>query len=318
MRIHVPRLETSPWVDHLVDDIETLARRDRFRAHELAPDPESADVVLFPQCHMVDRRLAAIRRHPAARRHHDKVMVYDERDKPWLSYPGVYVSVPRRQFDPLRQRAWGYLRVENEFSRAEPISEPDLLFSFVGSPTAPCRTPLFGLRHPDAVVEEVRGFLFWDETSPDYEARRQRFREILQRSRFVLCPRGHGTSSFRLYETMAAGRVPVIISDAWVAPEGPHWGSFSLRVKESETAALPRLLEERASEWTELSQAARAAYDDYFGDRVVFHRVAEALAGIREGGGGTTGRRSVRARALLTVVGDSRLSRATHRLRANR
>ena len=30
------------------------------------------------------------------------------------------------------------------------------------------------------------------------------------RSKFFLCPRGTGTSSIRLYETLSAGRVPVI------------------------------------------------------------------------------------------------------------
>lgn len=42
--------------------------------------------------------------------------------------------------------------------------------------------------------------------------------KLIHDSRFVLCPRGGGPSSRRLYETMAAGRVPVVISPRWIPP----------------------------------------------------------------------------------------------------
>ena len=58
---------------------------------------------------MVDWRLRAIRQHLLARRHWKKVMVYDERDCPWRSFPGVYVSAPAQAFDGASQRAWGYI-----------------------------------------------------------------------------------------------------------------------------------------------------------------------------------------------------------------
>ena len=42
--------------------------------------------------------------------------------------------------------------------------------------------------------------------------------DFIRRTRFVLCPRGQGVSSIRLFEVMKSGRVPVIISDAFVPP----------------------------------------------------------------------------------------------------
>src|SRR4051794_35247965 len=242
MRIYLPRVETSPWSDVSVDDLEDLAKVDQFGVHELVEDLDHAEIVLFPQCHMVDWKLEAIRRHPAARRHWPKVMVVDERDRPWSSFPGVYVSQPRSRFASQEQRAWGYLRREDPQTRKSRTVEPDLLFSFIGSPTASCRRPLFELRHPDGIVEEIRDFMFWNPDSDDYQGKQRRYQEVLARSRFVLCPRGHGTSSIRLYETMAAGRVPVIISDEWVAPPGLDWDRFSLRVAESEAGLILELL----------------------------------------------------------------------------
>lgn len=97
----------------------------------------------------------------------------------------------------------------------------------------------------------------------------------MSNSRFVLCPRGKGTSSIRLYEALASGCVPVILSDQWVAPEGPAWESFSIRWPESDAAGLVATLEERDARWQEMGRAARAAYDQFFAPEVAFHRLIE-------------------------------------------
>ena len=74
---------------------------------------------------------------------------------------------------------------------------------------------------------------------------RARYVGSIKDSAFVLCPRGGGTSTFRLFETMMLGRVPVILSDQWVPRVGPDWESFSLRVMERDVSKVPRLLESR-------------------------------------------------------------------------
>ena len=219
-----------------------------------------------------DWRLGAIRTHELARRYPEKVHVYDERDQPWCAFPGVYVSMPRRHFRSGAQRAWAY-------STIPPVRSsilPDLLFSLVASPTARCRAPLFSLRHPDAVVERVEGFTFFDRTSRDFVGRRARYRDVLHRSRFVLCPRGRGTSSIRLYETLAAGRVPVIISDDWVAPDGPDWDSCSIRWPEGRVSGLVEFIAECDPDWQRLGANAAGVYRDYFSKDVSAQRILNA------------------------------------------
>jgi len=299
MHVFVARIGAAHTVDQPVDAFERLAAADRFGEHRLTPDPAQAAVVLFTQCHMVDSRLRALREHPVARKHWEKVMVFDERDRPWRSFPGVYVNARARGFDARSQRAWGYLGAPNTPS---PSPDPDLLFSFVGSATAPCRRPLFELDHPAAIVEEVRDFTFWDVASPGYEGLWARYREILGRSRFVLCPRGRGTSTFRLYEALGAGRVPVIISDEWVAPPGPDWDACSLRWPEGRTDGLVKLLEERDRVWPAMSSAATTAHSTFFSPEVTFHRVIELCRELRETGSGPVSALRVRSRSLAAAL----------------
>lgn len=311
LRIHLPRLELEPWGDLRVDQLEALAALDRFGVHELVGEPEAADVILFVQCHVVDWRLEAILAHPIARRYWGKVMVYDERDRPWLSFPGAYVCAPARTFDERRQRAASYVHVPEAAGAS--ARDPDLLFSFVGSATARCRRSLLELRHPDAIVEEVRDFMFWDSDAPGYAQRRDRYRDVLARSRFVLCPRGRGTSSFRLYEALAAGRVPVIISDEWVAPEGPNWSAFSLRVRESQIGGLEELLEHRTSDWAAMSKAATEAYEAYFSDSARFHRLGELLRHLHDARPVRSRRWKVRCRGVVRSAHEKARSRISPR-----
>jgi hypothetical protein len=309
MDVHLGRLGSEAH-DAPVDEFEQLAHADRFGEHRLTHDPKSAEVILFPQCHMLpaDWRLSAIRDHPLAVRYWDKVMVYDERDRPWCGFPGVYVSMPASGFDSRYQRAWGYVRACNPAPNGE---QPDLLFSFIGSPTHACRESLFGLHHPDAIVERVSGFMFHDPTSPGFAERRARFRTVLSRSRFVLCPRGHGTSSIRLFETLAAGRVPVIISDDWVPPVGPDWRTFSIRWPEGRADRLVEALKEFDTDWPDMCSAASAACRDFFGPEVDFHRVVQLCRELRSSStGGSFPRSGIRNRAWLRAHADA----ARHRI----
>ena len=91
-------------------------------------------------------------------------------------------SMPARSFDPRFQRSWGNFRGRRLPSRSNSLG-PSLLVYRVTHQR--CRRALFELRHPDAVIEEVRRFTFYDPGSPDFERRRQRFRTVMGRSRFV-------------------------------------------------------------------------------------------------------------------------------------
>jgi hypothetical protein len=79
---------------------------------------------------------------------------------------------------------------------------------------------------------------------------------------------------------MEAGRVPVIVSDAFTPPEGPDWPTFSLRVAEAETSGIPALLRRHETAAGEMGARARAAWEQWFAPPVTFHRITEACKGI--------------------------------------
>ncbi|OYU12441.1 MAG: hypothetical protein CFE38_08215 [Comamonadaceae bacterium PBBC1] len=59
--------------------------------------------------------------------------------------------------------------------------------------------------------------------------------DLLSNTIYILCPRGFGASSYRLYESMSWGCIPVIISDQFNKPEVfEDWSNFSISIKESD------------------------------------------------------------------------------------
>jgi hypothetical protein len=264
-----------------VDRFIELARRDAVGLHSLNDRPEEADVLLFPDAHLFDGdwRQARIRSHPLLRRWPGRSYVYNERDNPWCSWPGLYVSYPQSAFSWSRQRPAAYYRIDADFDRHRP---PGLLFSLMATPTHPCRIPLYELRHPDAHVERTEGFVFYDPSSVSFNDRRERYRSVVSDSLFVLCPRGGGTSSIRLYETLAAGRVPVIISDAWTPPLGPDWSACSIRWPEGVTDGLVEHLESMRDLAPAMGARARSVFEAWFAPEVAFHHLASLLEQLHQ------------------------------------
>ena len=50
------------------------------------------------------------------------------------------------------------------------------------------------------------------------DAKKSEFVDIMAQSVATLCPRGFGVQSIRFYETLSAGRIPILISDHYVLP----------------------------------------------------------------------------------------------------
>jgi hypothetical protein len=264
---------------------EQLAASDGVGRHRLVDDVADADAVLFTESHLLGRdwmRLA-IRRSAAFRAAPNRAYVYDETDLPWCALPGLYVSMPARSLRPALQVSVPYFAVEDPRGRVDDLddgADRDLLFSLAASRSHPCRVPLFDLRSARGIVDEAVGFTFYDPSSKDFALRRRRFAELVVRSKFVLCPRGSGTSSIRLYEVMAAGRVPVVISDDWVPPPTIDWPACSLRWPEGRTEGLVELLEAHETDAEKMGARARAEYDSVLAPSVAFDTQIEALRGL--------------------------------------
>jgi hypothetical protein len=139
------------------------------------------------------------------------------------------------------------------------------------------------LKHDRGSIENTSGFNFFGDANRSAEemaAAKKRYAETVRRSKFVLCPRGTGTASFRLFETLAAGRVPVIISDDWEPISGPDWGSCSIRIAEKSVREIPRMLEEAEASWPAMAASAKHVWNGYFAPDVIWHRLIESCIEI--------------------------------------
>jgi hypothetical protein len=101
--------------------------------------------------------------------------------------------------------------------------------SFVGSMTHPIRQELLSAVHdkPGVLIQAFE----WQETVSDKKA--DLFKYITQRSIFSLCPRGYGATSYRMYESIQLGAIPVYVSDKHLLPwsDEINWEEFCVIIK---------------------------------------------------------------------------------------
>lgn len=230
-----------------------------------AQSPADADIILyFEPNYLKDAGYARLLlKDPVIRSYPNKCFAVDYYDYPIGFMPGIYVGIPQGGFDPCRFRAGCYMGQYNAMTTA--LAEqrgrtPHLLYSFRGSASHPMRTRLFAaaIASPDGPVTQTYPWFTHSESE------KQSYAEEMLDSKFILCPRGQSTTSIRLFETMEMGRVPVIISDDWVPPEGPSWPLFSLRIAESRVKELPDLLRGYEPYAIEMGEQARLAWEQWF------------------------------------------------------
>lgn len=148
------------------------------------------------------------------------------------------------------------------------------LATFLGSiPTHPIRKEMFEkLKDKD---------LFWIEDVKTNKAAMPRFVEVTEQSIFTLCPRGYGKTSFRLYEAMQLGSVPVYISDTHWLPftKFLNWEEFCVIIKADLITSLPEILEKLYSsgKWCVMAARAKQVYDEYFCYESCFKWIAKIL-----------------------------------------
>jgi hypothetical protein len=231
---------------------------------------QDADIVLFAESGYIglDSILKLHARSRATPR--AEHFVFSESDWPFAYLPGLYCSLTK----PLPWAfSWAYLLDEGE-PEAMTDSEQPYLFSFVGrAETHPVRQGVLDLDGPHTPCLDIsrapERFPGWDYAHS--------FQQLIGRSRFVLCPRGIGTSSIRLFEAMRAGRVPVIISDAWIEPPVGEWSRFCLRVPEHAVTRIPQICEQHREASCAMGELARITFEAYFAPSLFLDHALDLL-----------------------------------------
>jgi hypothetical protein len=94
------------------------------------------------------------------------------------------------------------------------------------------------------------------------------WRDVMARSTFSLCPRGLGRASFRLYEALSVGSIPIYLWDdvEWLPYRDQlDWTEFSLSLPVSRIGDLPEMLRSLAPDRIARMQRRIAqVYDSHF------------------------------------------------------
>jgi hypothetical protein len=123
--------------------------------------------------------------------------------------------------------------------------QKDILASFRGVGSHPCRTALAKLHNGRNLVFEVvapSGHVGRiDATTGEVD---HAYADLMSRSVFAVIPRGDAMFSYRLTEALSFGCIPIVLSDGWVLPfdYSIDWPGVSLRLPEAQVALLPAVL----------------------------------------------------------------------------
>lgn len=258
----------KPWEhDGMLDSFRDSLRCAGHPRYQVAETEATADVVALVESVAPKdwRYLRLLEQEPVLRRRPDSCFVinYDDDAAGYLC--GLYAGLSASRFEPIMHRATGYLlkrtdRVDH-FAENREHTAAHLLFSFRGANSHRIRERLFATSDAWRQDGRIRRIDRWFDHTAQEEI--DYFEEILA-SHFVLCPRGIAATSHRIFEVMQLGRVPVILSDEWVAPAGPAWQRFSIRIAESKLDQIPELLRLRAGEAKEMGRLARTEWEEWF------------------------------------------------------
>jgi hypothetical protein len=256
--------------------------------HLLTDDPGVADLILLLGHSSLEPEL--LLRHPHYLAHPDKCAVYSDDDRYLPLVPGIQCSARNDRHSRVgRVFSWCYIAAFGQFSNPYIEAKAEsktFLFSFQGGSTSILRKRLYrcNFNRPDVLVEDTSIFHNWTLDQADRAVRQRRYADTIAASHFVLCPRGAGTGSIRLFEVMRAGVAPVLISDAYPLPPHVPWDTFLLRVAERDIKRLPELIEPHLPESAERGRRAREAWVNHFAPDKQFDAIVGlAAAALRHG-----------------------------------
>ncbi|QGG96001.1 hypothetical protein [Actinomarinicola tropica] len=125
---------------------------------------------------------------------------------------------------------------------------------------------------------------FRDAATTDLDDVRREYVDNLESSDYVLCVRGSGNYSYRLYEALSMGRIPVVVDTdlALPAPADVPWGDIAVWVRHQELDRLPELVAAHHAaldddERHDLQRRARAAWVEHLSPQGWFPHLGERL-----------------------------------------
>jgi hypothetical protein len=262
---------------------EWLAAHCNHTAHSLTEDPVDADIILFAETYNgLDPHFIKVIRHPVFRRFPSKCVLYHISDVTLTLCRTISPSIDRYNCNLHLRQSFSYIVRIHENLHIDQIPEAAILskrrrhlFSFTGEiSTHPVRSAILDLvDHPEAHLRHVPQRSSTIMSVQECRSHQESYLQTILDSEFVLCPRGIGPTSMRLFEVMQLGRVPVVIGDNWLPVADVPWREFAVFIPENDIKNLPTLLTQNRHLSTEMGKRARAVWLETFAPHHCFDQL---------------------------------------------
>jgi len=156
------------------------------------------------------------------------------------------------------------------------------LASFVGRPTHEIRLKLENLysSNNNFYIKNIDADKYTDKKNIKL------FKSLLNNSYFSICPRGYGPTSYRLYESILSGVVPVYVSDEFFLPyqEFLNWSEFSVLINNKDIEDLDVILEKKitSGEYLRLQKKLNEIKHKFFNYEFMYAYVLDQLKIIKK------------------------------------
>lgn len=118
------------------------------------------------------------------------------------------------------------------------------------------------------VLSDVEGYNLYDTSSASISQEDvDTFRTLLSDSIFGLCPRGYGPASFRFYETIQMGCIPIYISDEFWLPFKNYinWNKLCLMISPDQIHHIPAKVDQliESGEYKDMLEYGQYCYNNH-------------------------------------------------------
>jgi hypothetical protein len=260
------------WEKGYIDRIITMANKNPdLNQFRLVSHEDDADlVVLLESCTFkTQRNIKDFESLLYLNNNRRRLCTLNYEDSPPGFLPGLYSSLNAFKFDSSIHISWPHLILPNEKINNVLFNEEahtSLLFTFSGACSSNIRRKIFDLYSNSSSGYKIQEIKKWYNHNQD---EKQSYIDDIRMSKFVLCPKGLASYSHRIHETLALGKVPVIIADEWVPFNVPEKNYF-ITIPEKDIPNIVQILEEKEPEYERLRKNVITVYNKYFSPDICY------------------------------------------------
>lgn len=278
------------YIDNSISDLadtesRTLHKIKRYQSHmsfiNQVSSPDEADALIIQEktCFKDFKYISALLRDPVISKYPNKVYTINSDDCATGLLKGVYTSLPKKRLNTNIHRSIPYAEYPNELIHNQNYinNNPTYLASWRGNiKSNKIRTKLLKefKANPRININTTDSWL--NHSLEEKET----YINIIINSKFSICPAGWAPVSFRIYESMALGRSPVILADDFTPPEGPIWTDFALFIPEHKIHRIEQILQQKEYLYKQLGDKSRHAWEQYFSPSSVIEYISSSLISL--------------------------------------